>query len=104
VFLLLAELNAHPAAANELGSILCELASAAHREPGNLVYAVHRALETPGNFVVYELYKDRSACDAHLASTPVQQALAKFDVLLTVPPRIMFCDTIAAKGLADAVA
>ncbi|GAB3541893.1 hypothetical protein GCM10027343_13040 [Noviherbaspirillum agri] len=104
MFLLLAELNAHPDATHEVGAILQELASAAHREPGNLVYAVHQALETPCHFVVYELYQDKSACDIHLASAPVQQALARFDILLAAAPRIIFCSTIASKGLSPRIA
>lgn len=104
MFLLLAELNANPTATDEVGAILCELSDAAQREAGNLVYAVHRELDTQGKFVVYELYKNREACDTHLASAPVQQALAKFENLLTMPPRIMFCDTLASKGLVGTTA
>lgn len=104
MFLLLAELNASQTATDEVDAILRELSDAAERESGNLVYAVHRELDTQGKFLVYELYKNREACDAHLASTSVQHALAKFQTLLTMPPRIMFCDTIAAKGLASTAA
>jgi quinol monooxygenase YgiN len=100
MFLLLAELAAKPAAANDVESILKNLADVARSESGNLVYAVHRQCEDPQRFVLYELYKDRAACDAHLASAPVQQALQRFEHLLDAPPRIVYCDTVAAAGIA----
>ncbi|CDX25030.1 hypothetical protein MPLB_630016 [Mesorhizobium sp. ORS 3324] len=45
--------------------------------------AVHRRKEDPNAFVVYELYRDAGACDAHLASPPVKQALERFETLLS---------------------
>lgn len=102
MFLLLAELKAKPSTASEVEFLLRELASVARHEGGNIVYAVHRTLDTPSHFVLYELYKDRNACDVHLASMPVQQALAKFESLLDTPPRIVFCDTVASTGIASA--
>lgn len=102
MFLLLAELNAKPSTASEVEFLLRELTSVARHEAGNMVYAVHRTRDTPNHFILYELYKDRNACDAHLASLPVQQALAKFESLLDVPPRIVFCDTVASTGISSA--
>ena len=99
MFLLLAELNAKPSAANEVAELLTGLVSVARSEPGNLVYAVHRQHDNPDAFVLYELYKDRAACDAHLAAAPVQQVLQRFETLLLGPPRIVFCDTVATSGL-----
>lgn len=96
MFLLLAELNAKPSAAQEVEGILRELVGVARAEPGNLAYAVHRQQDKPDAFVVYELYQDRAACDLHLASRPVQQALQRFDALLAGAPRIVFCNTVAA--------
>lgn len=99
MFLLLAELNAKPGAADEVAELLTGLVGIARNEPGNLVYAIHRQCDNPDAFVLYELYKDRAACDAHLAAAPVQQVLQRFETLLLAPPRIVFCNTVATSGL-----
>jgi quinol monooxygenase YgiN len=100
MLLLLAELNARPGAAKEVSIILQGLADLARHEPGNVAYNVHRQQDNLQAFVLYELYRDRAACDAHLASPPVQQALQRFETLLTAPPRVVFCDTLATAGVA----
>lgn len=98
MFLLLAELTARPSAVSEVEFILCGLVDVARHERGNIAYAVHQPLENPHGFVLYELYKDRSACDEHLASAPVRQALTRFEALLAEPPRIVFCSMLASSG------
>lgn len=98
MYLLLAELNAKPACAAEVENILRDLVDAAGAEPGNIRYAVHRQKANPETFVIYELYRDVAACDEHLASVPVRQALQRFEALLEAPPRVVFCDLVAASG------
>lgn len=95
MLLLLAELSATPATAAEVEQILTRLADAAKSEPGTLGYTVHRPQGAPDTFVVAELYADRAACDAHLASPEVRAALARFEPLLAAPPQIRFCDALA---------
>ncbi|HXU94785.1 MAG TPA: putative quinol monooxygenase [Gallionella sp.] len=94
MFLLFAELSARPEACGEVERILSGLLAVARSEPGNVSYAIHRQIESPQDFMVYELYRDREACDAHLAATPVQQALKQFESLLVRPPRVVFCETV----------
>ncbi|WP_341678105.1 antibiotic biosynthesis monooxygenase [Niveibacterium sp. SC-1] len=98
--LLFAELQCRPETASELEHALIALAAAAREEAGNLVYAVHRPAEEPARFLVYELYRDAPARDAHLARAQVQALLGQFDRLLAAPPRVLFCDTVAY-GAAD---
>ncbi len=100
MFLLFAELNAKPEASGEVERILCGLLDVARSEPGNMSYAIHRRVESPHDFVVYELYRDRGACDVHLAAKPVQQALTQFESLLVRPPRVVFCETVGVSGFA----
>jgi autoinducer 2-degrading protein len=40
-----------------------------NNEPGNLKYIVHRSIDDPNRFFVYEIYKDEEAIKAH-TSTP----------------------------------
>lgn len=96
MYLLLAELNAKPSCAREVESILRGLVDVARTEAGSVHYAVHRDKANPDTFVVYELYRDAAACDEHLASPSVKQALQRFESLLSTPPRICFCDLVAA--------
>lgn len=39
------------------------------REPGNLAYTVHRSLDEPRHILIYELYRDDAALEAHRTST-----------------------------------
>jgi quinol monooxygenase YgiN len=57
------------------------------REPGTLVYAVHRVDGKPLERIFYELYRDRAAFDAHEAQPHTRrfldargQYLASFEV------------------------
>ena len=99
MFSLLVELNAKPSVADELEKVLSELAKLAGEEPGVLIYAVHRQQENPNAFVLYELYQDRAAWEAHLAIGAVQRALQQFETLLVAAPRIVCCDTVALSGV-----
>jgi autoinducer 2-degrading protein len=36
-----------------------------HKEPGNLMYLVHRSPDDPRRFFLYEQYKDQDALEAH---------------------------------------
>ena len=95
MFLLLAELEANPAFSKEVESILCTLTNVAEHEAGTVFYAIHRPQNSPNSFILYELYKDRAACDAHLQSEPVQKALKRFEAMLLSPPKITFCETLS---------
>lgn len=99
MLLLLAELEAKPEFAGEVEAILRKLVETTAEEPGNLVYAVHRPEDRPHSFIVYELYRDRAACDAHLQSDPLQQALRQFERMLAAPPKLTFGSTVATTPL-----
>ncbi|WP_328476647.1 antibiotic biosynthesis monooxygenase [Actinoplanes sp. NBC_00393] len=53
-----------------------------HSEPGNLEYVVHA--EDATSFVLYEVYTDRSAFDAHANSTHFAEY-----IIGTVRPRLL---------------
>ncbi|MBI3286195.1 MAG: antibiotic biosynthesis monooxygenase [Burkholderiales bacterium] len=96
MLLLLAELQTKPAFTAQVEAILRQLAEVAAQESGNVCYAVHSPQEQPGSFVLYELYRDRHACESHLQSARVQKALQDFESMLLAPPKIRFCDTVAS--------
>lgn len=99
MFLLLVELEVSPAFVQEVENILRTLADVASKEAGNVYYAVHRKEAQPNAFVLYELYRDRSAWDTHLQSEPVQKALQSFERMLVAPPTLTFCDAIITTGI-----
>src|SRR3954464_3484005 len=80
-----AELRVGPEHHNHVLLELRALLALAAKEPDNVTYAIHRDHDT---FVLYELYRDRAACDAHLASPPVVAALSAFADRLLEPPRV----------------
>ena len=45
-----------------------QLTAEARKEPGCLMFVVHRHNENPRQFYIYEQYKDQAALDAHRAT------------------------------------
>lgn len=92
---LIVELAAKPAFDGDLEALLRDLVAAAGPEEGTLFYAAHRVAGQDNAFVLYELYRDRVAWDAHVGSEILRQALRRFDDWLVVPPKITYCETVA---------
>ena len=99
MLLLLAELQAHATARDEVKTMLEKLVVSTQEETGSLFYAVHQEQDQPDHFLVYELYRDKAACDLHLQSLPVKTALQRMETLLRQAPKISFCDTVAHTSL-----
>jgi len=64
-----ATLKAAQGKGDELEKEFRKLIPEVHKEPGTLTYIVHRALDDPNKFFVYEKYENKEALDHH-ASTP----------------------------------
>lgn len=52
---------------------LAQLMAASRAEAGCTIYQVHRSLEKPRLFFIYEQYVDKAAFDAHVASPHFEQ-------------------------------
>jgi quinol monooxygenase YgiN len=72
----------------------------AHKEPGTLLYAVHRSKDDASVFWTTEVYADDAAFAAHRASevhaaadSIFSQLIADFDVLIG--------ETVMSKGIGD---
>jgi quinol monooxygenase YgiN len=52
----------------EVVAVFAKLAEESRKEPGCLMYVVHRHKTEPRRFFVYEQYKDDAALEAHRAS------------------------------------
>ncbi|NOU27702.1 MAG: antibiotic biosynthesis monooxygenase [Polyangiaceae bacterium] len=95
------ELVAREGAENDVAKVLAGLRAETAGEAGSVVYAVHRKVDAPRVFLLYELYRDRAACEAHLATAAVTSALRRFSELLEGPPRISMGALEEAHGVGE---
>ncbi len=98
MIVLLAELIAKPAAIKRVEEVLRDLVVITSEECGSLIYAVHRSESAQNNFMLYELYNNRSACDTHLSRQRVRDALARLKPLLAAAPKVSFFEIITLSG------
>jgi len=78
-----ATLRAKSGKEDELIAVMKELvAKVRDNEPGNLDYTFHRKKGDESLFMVYEMYKDGEAMQAHMSAAHFQEAAKKFGDLL----------------------
>jgi len=68
---------ANPTHANEVAVIFTKLQEASRKEPGCLMYNVHRHVDDPRRFFIYEQYRDAAALEAHRNSPHFQEYAVK---------------------------
>lgn len=95
------ELAAREGTTEEVAKVLGALRAETAREAGSVAYAIHRNVDEPRVFLLYELYRDRAACDAHRATEAVTTALERLSALLEGPPRISMGALEVAHGVGD---
>ena len=66
--ILIAELKARDGCELQVRSILAEYATDVRAEPGNQVFDCYQIQEDPRRFVVYEIYDNEAAFQAHLSA------------------------------------
>ncbi len=62
---------------DEVAGIFGKLEAASRREPGCLMYIVHRHQDDPRHFFIYEQYRDEAALQAHRDSAHFQEYAVK---------------------------
>ena len=65
---LIAELTARDGCEAEVRSVLTDYAVHVRAEPGNEAFECYQTEDVPQKFVVYEIYTDEAAFQAHLAA------------------------------------
>jgi (4S)-4-hydroxy-5-phosphonooxypentane-2,3-dione isomerase len=70
----------------------------ARKEPGTLLYAIHRSKDDPHVFWTTEIYADHAAFSAHGASE-VHAAAAPVFTQLIAESGVLIGETLMAKGL-----
>ncbi len=86
--------------AEEYIGAFAALLEQARKEPGTLLYAVHRSKDDPHVFWTTEIYADDAAFAAHGASD-VHAAAAPVFTELIARADVMIGETLMAKGLDD---
>jgi quinol monooxygenase YgiN len=59
----------------ELEEALTSIVPDVQKEEGTVMYTIHKSKADPGQFLFYEMYKDKAALEAH-SSTPYFKAFA----------------------------
>ncbi|SMQ74265.1 Quinol monooxygenase YgiN [Devosia lucknowensis] len=86
---LIAEFTARPGKADAVDALLAGLAQKVRQEPGNIVFDCHRRLDDPARFVVYEVYQDRAAFEAHIGADYGAVFNAALRELITEPNSVL---------------
>ena len=60
--------QAHAGKESEAAALFAKLTELSRKEPGCLMYQVHRHKTEPRRFFIYEQYKDDGALEAHRAA------------------------------------
>lgn len=74
--------SAAPGREKELKNALLKLATLTRLEAGNICYRIHQVKDKPGEFMIYEQWKDASALDHHMHQRYLVDFLADEDHLL----------------------
>ena len=67
-YVIIATWKARPGTESTVADILTELTDASRLEAGCRFYQAQESLETPGVFVIYEIYDDIAAAEEHTRS------------------------------------
>ena len=62
---------------NDVMAVFSKLCEASRKEPGCMLYQVHRHKTEPRRFFIYEQYKDDAALEAHRATAHFLQFARK---------------------------
>ena len=69
--------DARPGHEDEVADLFRKLEADSRREPGCLMYIVHRHKDQPARFFIYEQYRDDAALQAHRDSSHFQEYAVK---------------------------
>ncbi len=71
--ILIAELTAITGCEDQVKAVLADYAVHVRAEAGNETFECYQTADTPARFVVYEIYTDEAAFEAHLAAPENRQ-------------------------------
>lgn len=80
----------------ELEQTLKVMIPEVQKEEGTLMYILNQSTVDKGQFLFYEMYKDKAALEFHNSTPYFQQLLKNIDGLLATDPQIDFYEDIAS--------
>ncbi len=86
---LIAEFTARPGQGDAVADLLAGLTTDVRNEPGNVVFDGHRRMDDATKFVVYEIYRDRAAFEAHISAPYGAVFNAKLRDLIVEPNSVL---------------
>jgi len=97
---IIARVTVRQGKAEQYVAAFAPLLEQARKEPGTLLYAIHRSKDDPQVFWTTEIYADDAAFAAHSASE-VHAAASPVFTELIAGADVMIGQTLMAKGLGD---
>ena len=95
----IAKLTAQPGKRDELTTAFKVILDAVQEESGTLVYILHRDNSEEDVLWFYELYTDKDALGAHMASDTFKSLGASLGPLLAGRPEMHLLTPVGGKGL-----
>ena len=84
----IAKIRAKSGSEKQLEQACTEMASHVRQEPGTLTYIMHRSTTDPTVIMVYEVYKDEAAFEAHRKTPHMAALFGKLKDLVAGPPEV----------------
>ncbi|WP_434362313.1 antibiotic biosynthesis monooxygenase [Parasalinivibrio latis] len=72
---LIADIIAHPGKEKELEKSIFTVMAPTRKEPGCIQYDLHKDVEKPGKYIMYEIWESQKAIEQHIASEHVKTFL-----------------------------
>lgn len=88
--------KAKPGQEKELEEALKTIIPKVQEEEGTVRYTLHRAQGEAGQFLFYEMYKDKAALDYHGSTPYFKEFSAQIGGLLAAKPQITIYEDIAS--------
>jgi quinol monooxygenase YgiN len=85
---LIAHLVAKPGKEQALVDAVLAIVPKVRDEPGCISYEPHASREHPGTVVMFEVWKDQAALDAHAKGANLEALASRFEELLSEPLRL----------------
>lgn len=85
---LMARLSPAPGQEDALLQAIVGIVPTVTREPGCLFYNAHVSLETPGEIVMYEVWTNEAALQAHMAAPSFAGLSARLGAMLAEPLQV----------------
>lgn len=94
MFVVIAQWTAREGQEDTVADVLREVTPITQAEPGCVMFNVHRALDNPRQFLLYEQFRDRAAFEAHTATDSFKQNILGRAVPLLEHRQRTYCELL----------